>query len=175
MTNRTPARAGRAPRGGGEVRTTAEAGNSGGGKGPQFRRRVPFVFITGYVPSEQFPLRFKDVIRLEKPFNGTILLTTLAKIFGTDAGNAPANGMSDRAARESNITGNDCTLPIRLLPTPPTCRVLPGSGVKLCVGRCGDVARDAEQGTEGVERIEPPVEAEGEFVEVGLQVLVTDP
>ena len=66
-------------------------------------------------------------------------------------------------------------LPIRLLPTPPTCRMLPGSGVKLCVGRCGDVARDAEQGTEGVERIEPPVEAEGEFVEVGLQVLVTDP
>ena len=53
------------------------------------------------------------------------------------------------------------------LPTPPTCRMLPGSGVKLCVGRCGDVARDAEQGTEGVERIEPPVEAEGEFVEVG--------
>ena len=35
--------------------------------------------------------------------------------------------------------------------------------------------RYAEQGTEGVERIEPPVEAEGEFVEVGLQVLVTDP
>ena len=67
------------------------------------------------------------------------------------------------------------SLPIRLLPTPPTCRVLPGSGVKLCVGRCGDVARDAEQGTEGVERIEPPVEAEGEFVEVGLQVPVTDP
>ena len=58
---------------------------------------------------------------------------------------------------------------------PPTCRMLPGSGVKLCVGRCGDVARDAEQGTEGVERIEPLVEAEGEFVEVGLQVLVTDP
>jgi hypothetical protein len=71
-----------------------------------------------------------------------------------------------------NVEG---TLPIRLLPTPPTCRVLPGSGVKLCVGRCGDVARDAEQGTEGVERLEPPVEAEGEFVEVGLQVLVTDP
>ena len=32
--------------------------------------------------------------------------------------------------------------------------MLPGSGVKLCVGRCGDAARDAEQGTEGVERIE---------------------
>ena len=78
-----------------------------------------------------------------------------------------APSMSDSASNFS--------LPIRLLPTPPTCRVLPGSGVKLCVGRCGDVARDAEQGTEGVERIEPPVEAEGEFVEVGLQVLVTDP
>ena len=26
-------------------------------------------------------------------------------------------------------------LPIRLLPTPPTCRMLPGSGVKLCVGK----------------------------------------
>ena len=36
-----------------------------------------------------------------------------------------------------------CWFPIRLLPTPPTCRMLPGSGVKLCVGRCGDVARDA--------------------------------
>ena len=37
-------------------------------------------------------------------------------------------------------------LPIRLLPTPPTCRVLPGSGVKLCVGRCGDVARGHAHG-----------------------------
>ena len=67
------------------------------------------------------------------------------------------------------------SLPIRFLPTPPRCRVLPGTGVKLCIGRCGNAARDAEQRTEGVERIEPPVEAEGEFVEVGLQVLVTDP
>ena len=83
----------------------------------------------------------------------------------------------DRTAATKAIIAqlNERSLPIRLLPTPPTCRVLPGSGVKLCVGRCGDVARDAEQGTEGVERIEPPVEAEGEFVEVGLQVLVTDP
>ena len=94
--------------------------------------------------------------------------------------------LADRPEIEQHIGGDrlgpvghaiieERNLPIRLLPTPPTCRVLPGSGVKLCVGRCGDVARDAEQGTEGVERIEPPVEAEGEFVEVGLQVLVTDP
>ena len=40
----------------------------------------------------------------------------------------------------------DSCLPIRLLPTPPTCRVLPGSGVKLCVGRCGDVARGHAHG-----------------------------
>ena len=57
-----------------------------------------------------------------------------------------------------DVSMEETSLPIRLLPTPPTCRVLPGSGVKLCVGRCGDVARDAEQGTEGVEL--PPVEAE---------------
>src|SRR6516225_6678939 len=33
------------------------------------------------------------------------------------------------------------TLPIRFLPTPPRCRVLPGTGVKLCIGRCGNAAR----------------------------------
>ena len=36
-------------------------------------------------------------------------------------------------------------LPIRFLPTPPRCRVLPGTGVKLRIGRCGNAARDAEQ------------------------------
>ena len=97
----------------------------------------------------------------------------------------PRRPGSGHPRRQEDRIPNVCSLrtsseqvqcvPIRLLPTPPTCRMLPGSGVKLCVGRCGDVARDAEQGTEGVERIEPPVEAEGEFVEVGLQVLGTDP
>ena len=82
---------------------------------------------------------------------------------------------AERLVHKLDTFTDEQRLPIRLLPTPPTCGMLPGSGVKLCVGRCGDVARDAEQGTEGVERIEPPVEAEGEFVEVGLQVLVTDP
>src|SRR5271170_4903927 len=67
------------------------------------------------------------------------------------------------------------TLPIRFSPTPPTCRVLPSSRVKLRVGRCSDVAGYTEQGTEGVERIEPPGEAECEFVEVCLQMLMTDP
>jgi hypothetical protein len=36
------------------------------------------------------------------------------------------------------------SLPIRFLPTPPRCRVLPGTGVKLRIGRCGNAARDAE-------------------------------
>ena len=37
MTNRTPARTGRAPWGGGEVRSTLKPVNAGGGKGPQFK------------------------------------------------------------------------------------------------------------------------------------------
>jgi hypothetical protein len=40
-------------------------------------------------------------------------------------------------------------LPIRLSPTPPTCRVLPSSRVKLRVSQCSDVAGYTEQGTEG--------------------------
>ena len=59
-------------------------------------------------------------------------------------------GTAQASGRDGRGLGDGRTLPIRLLPTPPTCRVLPGSGVKLCVGRCGDVARDAEQGTEGL-------------------------
>src|SRR5271170_4057882 len=57
------------------------------------------------------------------------------------------------------------SLPIRFSPTPPTCRVLPSSRVKLRVGRCSDVAGYTEQ----------PGEAECEFVEVCLQMLMTDP
>lgn len=59
-------------------------------------------------------------------------------------------------------------LPIRLTQTPPTCRVLPLSRVKFAEGRCPDVARDTKERAEGVERVEPPVEAECELVEVGL-------
>ena len=44
----------------------------------------------------------------------------------------------------------------------------PFSGIKLGVGRRLDVARDAEQRAEGVERVEAAVEAEREFIEVGL-------
>src|SRR5271163_5126472 len=67
-----------------------------------------------------------------------------------------------------------CTVPIRLSPTPTICRVLSRSRIKLGVGRCGDVAGDAEKGTGGIERIESSVEAEGELVEVGLEMLVAD-
>ena len=63
-------------------------------------------------------------------------------------------------------------MPIRLSPTPTTSRVLPVARVKLGVSGSGDIASDSEQGPEGVERAEPPVEAEGELVEVGLEVLV---
>src|SRR6516162_6006781 len=85
------------------------------------------------------------------------------------------SGNKNQRPREPADAGEGRCLPIRFLPTPPGCRGLPGAGGKVGIGRCGNAARDAEQGTEGIERIEPPVEAEGEFVEVGLQVLVTDP
>jgi hypothetical protein len=59
-------------------------------------------------------------------------------------------------------------VPIRLSQTPTRCRVDPRSGIKLGIGRRRDIARDAEQRAEGVERVETPVEAERELIEVGL-------
>ena len=61
-----------------------------------------------------------------------------------------------------------CCVPIRLTQTPTICRVLPLSRVKFSESRRLDVARDTKKRTEGVERVEPPVEAECELVEVGL-------
>src|SRR5271168_758077 len=66
------------------------------------------------------------------------------------------------------------SVPIRLSPTPTICRVLSRSRIKLGVGRCGDVAGDAEKGTEGIEPIQSSVEAEGELVEVGLDMLLAE-
>ncbi len=47
-------------------------------------------------------------------------------------------------------------------------------GVKLGIGWCSDVTSNAEQGSESIEGIETSVETEGEFVEIGLQVLRAD-
>ena len=66
------------------------------------------------------------------------------------------------------IPWEERTLPIRLTPMTATCRVPPLSRVEFGIGWSGGVARDAEQRAEGVERVKPPVEAEGELVEVGL-------
>ena len=60
------------------------------------------------------------------------------------------------------------SLPIRLMQTPATCRVCPCAGIKVGISRRLNPARDAEQRAEGVERVEPPVEAERELIEVGL-------
>ena len=46
--------------------------------------------------------------------------------------------------------------------------MLPFARVKLVVGRGVRVASDPQQGAERVERIEPPVEAKREFIEVRL-------
>ena len=52
--------------------------------------------------------------------------------------------------------------------TPATCRVRPRAGIKVGIGRRLNTARDAEQRAERVERVETPVEAERELIEVGL-------
>jgi 3',5'-cyclic AMP phosphodiesterase CpdA len=69
---------------------------------------------------------------------------------------------------DANIYEMIETLPIRLTQTPTRCRVDPRSGIKLGIGRRFNAAGDAEQRAEGVERVEAPVEAEREFIEVGL-------
>ena len=63
------------------------------------------------------------------------------------------------------------TVPIRLRHTPATYRVPPLSGIKCSECRRVDFAGDPEQRAEGVEGVKAPIEAEGELVEVGLQVL----
>src|SRR5271157_6056013 len=62
----------------------------------------------------------------------------------------------------------ELSTPIRLTHSPSRCSVIPVAGIKLGIGRRLCVASDAEQRTEGVERVEAPVEPKREFVEVGL-------
>src|SRR5208337_2873960 len=63
---------------------------------------------------------------------------------------------------------DDHSTPILLTHSPSRCSVIPVAGIKLGIGRRLCVASDAEQRTEGVERVEAPVEPKREFVEVGL-------
>lgn len=53
-------------------------------------------------------------------------------------------------------------------------RVFPLAAVKLVIGRAFVTRADGEQRAEGVKAVEPPVKAESELVEVGLQVLLAD-
>lgn len=59
-------------------------------------------------------------------------------------------------------------LPIRLTQTPTKCRVHPVARIKLGKGWRFRGTRYSEQGTERVERVETPIEAERKLVEVGL-------
>ncbi len=90
---------------------------------------------------------------------------------------ATSSGLAERAPRRERNTrfnlklGADILVPftpILLKHTPTRCRVIPVAGIKLGIGRRLCVASDAEQRTEGVERLEAPVEPKREFVEVGL-------
>jgi hypothetical protein len=66
------------------------------------------------------------------------------------------------------------TVPIRLKHTPTRCRVRPFSRIKRVECRRVDFAGDPEQRAEGVEGVKAPIEAEGELVEVSLQMLRAD-
>lgn len=46
--------------------------------------------------------------------------------------------------------------------------------IKFSIGRRSNVASNSKQGSESVEWVEAAVEAESEFVEIGLQVLRAD-
>jgi hypothetical protein len=72
------------------------------------------------------------------------------------------------SAKPSSHKGIQRFLPIRLTQTPTKCRVHPVAGIKLGKSWRFYTTRDSEQGTERVERVEAPVEAERKLVEVGL-------
>src|SRR6266853_1267198 len=52
--------------------------------------------------------------------------------------------------------------------------MLPSSLIKPVIGRTFAVCPNAEQAAEGIERVEAPIEAEHELIEVGLQMLRLD-
>ncbi len=78
--------------------------------------------------------------------------------------NSGGTNLSEQELRNCIVVST----PIRLTHTPARCRVIPVAGIKLGIGRRLCVASDAEQRTEGVERVEAAVEPKREFVEVGL-------
>ena len=53
-------------------------------------------------------------------------------------------------------------------------RMLPFPGIQAVISRGFRARCDAEQGAEGVERVEAPIEAEHIFVEIGLEVMLGD-
>ena len=44
-------------------------------------RGVPFVFLTGYAPTDPFPAQFAHIVRLEKPFSKDQLMTAIVSAF----------------------------------------------------------------------------------------------
>ena len=80
--------------------------------------------------------------------------------------NIPHNWSAGRLIKRQPMV--DPSVLIRLTQTPARCRVRPRAGIKAGIGRRLNPARDAEQRAERVERVETPVEAERELIEVGL-------
>ena len=76
--------------------------------------------------------------------------------------------IADIETKNRTVKGFNQNVPIRLTQTPARCRVRPRARIKVGIGRRLNAARDAEQRAERVERVETPVEAERELIEVGL-------
>ena len=65
-------------------------------------------------------------------------------------------------------------MPIRLSPMIANPRVFPLAAIQFVIRRAFVACADAEQRAEGVERVEPPVKAKRELIEVSLQMLRAD-
>lgn len=108
----------------------------------------------------EFPGFMFDINALVK---STVQLGSNTKV-GADCVSSARSDLS----RGRGVTRVPCTLPIRLTQTPTKCRVHPVSRVELGKSWRFCTTRDAEQGTEGIEWVEAPIEAERKLVEVGL-------
>jgi hypothetical protein len=105
--------------------------------------------------------------RPESPCTSDTLEGAFSETRRSGAAHSPA-----RPVRDSNqstlIRAVESSVPIRLTQTPPRCGMRPRAGIEVGIGRRLNTARDAEQRAERVERVETPVEAECELIEVGL-------
>ena len=112
---------------------------------------------------------------VRKLINRVQVLTERVKSLALQGVYGPFRGMlKELAVEQDGVRVVEGRVLIRLAPKPTRCSGSVIFGIKLGIGRRGDVAGDAKQRAEGVAGIETTVEAEREFVEIGLQMLRAD-